>query len=72
MTMTAGIIRNTVKQKIEQLIEIGENDKAEIYSRIIDEFGLPRREVRLLARELRQDWAKKIKILESEIESEQR
>lgn len=72
MTMIAPIVRNTIKQKIEQLIDIGEKNKSEIYSRITEDFEIERREVRLIARELRQEWANKIKILESEIEPEQR
>jgi len=65
------VVRYAVKHKMEQLIDIGEKNKSEIYSRIVEEFGLPRREVRLIARELRQDWAKKIKVLESELDPEQ-
>jgi len=69
MNMT--LITQTVKKKIEQLIDIGEKDKQVIYSRIIEDFGLPRPTVRRIARELKEEWANKIKILESDIEPEQ-
>ena len=71
MTMTAPLIRTAIKQKIDQLLDIGEKNKSVIYSRIVEDFGIPRREVRLIARELRQDWEKKVKILESDIDPEQ-
>lgn len=64
MTMTTPIVKHTIKQKIEQLIDIGEKNKTEIYSRIVEDFGVERHEVRLIAMELRQDWKKKIKILQ--------
>ena len=72
MTMTAPIVRNAIKQKIDQLIDIGEKNKSIIYSRIVEDFGIERREVRLIARELRQEWQNKVKILESDLDPEQR
>jgi len=69
MSMT--LITIAIKQKIEQLIEIGEKDKEVIYTRIIEDFGIPRPTLRRIARELRQEWANKIKILESELDPEQ-
>jgi len=63
MNMT--LISYAVKQKIDQLIDIGEKDKDVIYNRIIEDFGIPRPTVRRIARELKQDWANKIKVLDS-------
>lgn len=71
MTMIAPLVKNAIKQKIDQLIDIGEKDKSVIYSRIVEDFGIQRREARLIARELRQDWIKKVKVLESELDPEQ-
>lgn len=68
MIMITAVVRNTIKQKINQLIDIGENDKTEIYSRIVEDFGVERRDVRLIARELRQDWKKKVKVLQGKDE----
>lgn len=68
MIMIPPVIRNTIKQKINQLIDIGENDKTKIYSRIVEDFGVERRDVRLIARELRQDWKKKVKVLQGKDE----
>jgi DNA invertase Pin-like site-specific DNA recombinase len=65
------LVTIAVKEKIEQLIEIGEKDKEVIYKRIIEDFGIPRPTLRRIARELRQDWERKIKILESDIDPEQ-
>ena len=59
------LISYAVKQKIDQLIDIGEKDKDVIYNRIIEDFGIPRPTVRRIARELKQDWANKIKVLDS-------
>lgn len=71
MTMIAPLVKNAIKQKIDQLIDIGEKNKSVIYSRIVEDFGIARHEVKLIARELRQDWIKKVKVLESEIDPEQ-
>lgn len=59
-----------VKQKIEQLIDIGEKDKDEIYRRIIEDFGIPRPTLRRIARELKEEWANKIKVLDSNEEKQ--
>ena len=62
--MTMSIVTDTAKKKIEQLIELGEKNKDEIYERVVDEFGLTMKDVKKLGRELREDWTKKVKVLE--------
>jgi len=64
--MDMSIITIAVKQKMEKLIDIGEKDKQKIYEQIHEEFGIPRVMIRRIARELRQDWARKIAILQQD------
>ena len=67
----SSIVRYAVKQKIEQLIDIGEKNKEGIYSRIEDDFGLNRVEIKKIARELRQEWEHKIRVLQTDLDQEQ-
>lgn len=52
---------------IEQYLEKGLTDKDEIFQKVVDELGVPRPIVRRVARDMRIEMLKKIKILQSEI-----
>jgi hypothetical protein len=52
---------------IEQYLAKGLTDKEEIFHKVCDELGVPRPTVRRVARDMRTDMLKKIKILQSEI-----
>jgi len=60
-----------VKLRIGGLIDQGLSDKQDIYSKIVEEFGLPRPTVRRIARDYRMELNKRVEILQSEIEPEQ-
>lgn len=64
MTLTNTTI---IKKAIEELLDKGLTDKQDIYSLVVERLGVPRPTVRRIARELREDMIKKIKILQSEI-----
>jgi len=53
---------------IEKYLDMGLTDKNEIYSKVIDELGVPRPTVRRVARDMRNEMVRKIKILQSEID----
>jgi len=46
---------------------LGLTDKQDIYTKVVDELGVPRPTVRRVARDLRNELLDKIKILQSEI-----
>ena len=56
-----------IKQAINSYLERGLTDKQDIYSKVVDELGVPRPTVRRVARDLRNELLTKIKILQSEI-----
>ncbi|WKT58471.1 hypothetical protein QVH35_03490 [Candidatus Nitrosotenuis chungbukensis] len=56
-----------IKQAINSYLEKGLTDKQDIYSKVVDEAGVPRPTVRRVARDLRNELLTKIKILQSEI-----
>jgi len=56
-----------IKQAINSYLEKGLTDKQDIYSKVVDELGVPRPTVRRVARDLRNELLGKIKILQSEI-----
>ncbi|MBM2851483.1 MAG: hypothetical protein HW420_30 [Candidatus Nitrosotenuis sp.] len=56
-----------IKQAINSYLEKGLTDKQDIYSKVVDELGVPRPTVRRVARDLRNELLTKIKILQSEI-----
>jgi len=60
--------QNTIiKQAINSFLDKGITDKQDIYSKVVEELGVPRPTVRRVARDLRNELVDKIKILQSEI-----
>ena len=55
-----------IKAAINTLLDNGVRDKQDIYTKVVDELGVPRPTVRRVARDLRNDLLEKIKILQSE------
>ena len=55
-----------IKEAINSLIDEGVTDKQDIYSKVVDNLGVPRPTVRRVARDLRNELLTKIKILQSE------
>jgi hypothetical protein len=56
-----------IKQAINELLDKGLTDKQDIYSKVVEELGVPRPTVRRVARDLRNELLQKIKILQSEV-----
>ncbi len=56
-----------IKQAINSFLDKGLTDKQDIYSKVVEELGVPRPTVRRVARDLRNELVEKIKILQSEI-----
>ena len=56
-----------IKQAINNLLDKGFTDKQDIYSKVVEELGVPRPTVRRVARDLRNELVQKIKILQSEV-----
>jgi hypothetical protein len=59
-----------IKQAINSYLERGLTDKQDIYSKVVEELGVPRPTVRRVARDLRNELLAKIKILQSEVPQE--
>ncbi|MBM3905483.1 MAG: hypothetical protein FJ354_02220 [Thaumarchaeota archaeon] len=59
-----------IKAAINTYLEKGLTDKQDIYSKVVEELGVPRPTVRRVARDLRNELLSKIKILQSEIPQE--
>jgi len=55
-----------IKEAIKSLIDDGITDKQDIYSKVVDNLGVPRPTVRRVARDFRNELLTKIKILQSE------
>ena len=55
-----------IKEAINSFLNKGVTDKQDIYTRVVDELGVPRPTVRRVARDLRNELLDKIKILQSE------
>ena len=55
-----------IKEAINSLLDEGITDKQDIYSKVVDNLGVPRPTVRCVARDLRNELLTKIKILQSE------
>lgn len=56
-----------IKQAINSYLEKGLTDKQDIYSKVVEELGVPRPTVRRVARDLRNELLAKVKILQSEV-----
>lgn len=59
---------NLIKQKINELLDRGYQDKKEIINLVVNELDVNRPTVRKLARELRIDLVKRLAILEGTIQ----
>lgn len=57
-----------IKQAINSYLDKGLTDKQDIYSKVVEELGVPRPTVRRVARDLRNELLEKIKILQSEVQ----
>jgi len=55
-----------IKDAINSYLDKGISDKQDIYSKVVDELGVPRPTVRRVARDLRNELLTKIKILQSD------
>ena len=55
-----------IKAATNTLLDNGITDKQDIYTKVVDELGVPRPTVRRVARDLRNELLDKIKILQSE------
>ena len=58
-----------IKKSIISFLDRGIKDKQDIYTKVVDELGVPRPTVRRVARDLRNELVAKIKILQSETHS---
>ncbi len=56
-----------IKQAINSYLDKGITDKQDIYSKVVEELGVPRPTVRRVARDLRNELVEKIQILQSEV-----
>ena len=56
-----------IKQAINSYLDKGLTDKQDIYSKVVEELGVPRPTVRRVARDLRNELLEKIQILQSEV-----
>lgn len=56
-----------VAQAINRLIDSGLTDKSEIFTKVVDELKVPRPTVRRVARDLRKEMEKRVKILGSDL-----
>ena len=56
-----------IRQAILSWLQKGLTDKQDIYSKVVEELGVPRPTVRRVARDLRNELVEYIKILQSEI-----
>ena len=55
-----------IKEAINSYLNKGLTDKQDIYTKVVDDLGVPRPTVRRVARDLRNELLEKIKILQSE------
>jgi len=55
-----------IKEAINSFLDNGVTDKHDIYTKVVDELGVPRPTVRRVARDLRNELLAKIRVLQSE------
>ena len=55
-----------IKESINSYLDKGLTDKQDIYSKVVNDLGVPRPTVRRVARDLRNELLQKISILQSE------
>ena len=58
-----------IREAINSFLDKGIKDKQDIYTKVVDELGVPRPTVRRVARDLRNELVAKINILQSESHS---
>lgn len=58
---------SVIKEAINTYLENGIKDKQDIYTRVVDDLGVPRPTVRRVARELRNELLRRIEALQEEI-----
>ncbi len=58
-----------IKKSIISFLHKGVKDKQDIYTKVVDELGVPRPTVRRVARDLRNELVAQINILQSETHS---
>ena len=56
-----------IKEAINSYLDSGVTDKQDIYTKVVDDLGVPRPTVRRVARDLRSDLLQKIEILQSDL-----
>ncbi len=56
-----------IKEAINSYLDKGLTDKQDIYSKVVNDLGVPRPTVRRVARDLRNELLEKISILQSEV-----
>ena len=56
-----------VEIALEQKLDAGMRDKHQIFAEVIDELGIPRPTVRRIARDLRNKYLDRVRILQSEV-----
>ena len=56
-----------IKEAINSYLDKGLSDKQDIYTKVVDDLGVPRPTVRRVARDLRNELLEKIRILQSEV-----
>lgn len=56
--------------EIERLMNMGMTDKEEIFQRVVIDLNVPRPTVRRIARDMRTEMLRKVKILQSELDLE--
>lgn len=54
-----------IKEAINNMLDKGIEDKNYIYSKVVEELGVPRPTVRRVARDLRNEFLTKVKVLQS-------
>lgn len=55
-----------IKKAIEHYLDIGIKDKQRIYTLVVEELTVPRPSVRRVARDIRNEYEEKVKILQTE------
>jgi argonaute-like protein implicated in RNA metabolism and viral defense len=56
-----------IKEAINSYLDKGVTDKQDIYTKVVDELGVPRPTVRRVARDLRTELLQKMQILQSDM-----
>ena len=57
---------DAIKEKLNYYLDRGMTDKTSIFTRVVDDLGVPRPSVRRIARQLRTEFLRRIQILQSD------